>query len=269
MFKVVPTITSGQVTLNFGGTNGGHLPNFVPFATILPYLLGDNGLAIAFLNLAGNIALLVPMGFLVHLVYPNMTWKKALGLGAACGFAIETIQSILRVGIFDIDDVILNMLGVIVGHWAFILLAKWVGERKYIHILISALLFIAAIAGSFYVIYPHGQQPVVPEVSVRGRFNNPSSEKEGEVPQQGDLCNGTGGTGQIINVEDNTITIKGKVGNGQIINLTDQTTIKNSSGSATVLDLKIGDRVTVVIDDSETASTVLVCNVLGSEIRSD
>jgi len=131
VFKDMPTIRIGSLMLNFAGTDGGHPANFVPFKTILQYLLGDKGLIIAGANLVGNIAALVPIGFLVPFVYRNMTWKKSLALAAAAGLAIEGMQVVLSVGIFDIDDVVLNALGVMIGYWTFAILAKWVRSKNY------------------------------------------------------------------------------------------------------------------------------------------
>jgi glycopeptide antibiotics resistance protein len=81
---------------------------------------------IAIINLVRNIALLVPIGFLVPFVYRKMTWQKSLALAVAVGLVIEGIEVVFRMGIFDIDDVILNAVGVIIGYWAFAILAKWV-----------------------------------------------------------------------------------------------------------------------------------------------
>jgi glycopeptide antibiotics resistance protein len=118
VFKDLPLIRIGSLRFNFGGTHEG-AANFLPFKTILPYLIGEKGLMIAVINLAGNIILLVPIGFLVPFIYRKMTWKKTLALAVAAGLAIEGMQALFRVGIFDIDDVMLNGLGVIVGYWAF------------------------------------------------------------------------------------------------------------------------------------------------------
>ncbi|HMH33465.1 MAG TPA: VanZ family protein [Puia sp.] len=123
VFKDLPIIRIGSLIFKFGGTQTGPA-NFLPFKTILPYLRGEKGLIIAGINLVGNIVLLVPIGFLVPFVYRNMTWKKTLALAVAAGFAIEGMQALFRVGIFDIDDIILNGLGVIVGYWVFTILAK-------------------------------------------------------------------------------------------------------------------------------------------------
>ena len=114
--------------LNFGGSREGQA-NFLPFKTILPYLLGERGLIIAVINLVGNVVLLVPIGFLIPFVYQNMTWKKSLTLAVAAGLAIEGMQVVFRVGIFDIDDLILNGLGVMIGYWAFMILSKWMRPR--------------------------------------------------------------------------------------------------------------------------------------------
>ena len=94
---------------------------------------------------------------------------------------------------------------------------------------------------------------------------------KGKIPQSGDLCGGTGGNGQILSVGNNSITIKLnrdgrllKKGSSQIINLTGQTTIKTSSGTDSVSDLKTGDNVTIAgkpnPDGSITAKMIVVCN---------
>ena len=123
VFKYLPLIRIGRMRFRFGGTQDGPA-NFIPFKTILPYLLGEKGFMIAVLNLAGNILLLVPIGFLVPFIYPNMTWKKTLVLAVATGFALEGMQALLHVGIFDVDDLILNGLGVMAGYWLFMIRAK-------------------------------------------------------------------------------------------------------------------------------------------------
>lgn len=249
VFKIVPTITSGSVTLHFGGTNGSNPPNFIPFTTILSYLEGGSGLTIAFLNLAGNIALLMPIGFLISLIYRDIRWKKVLIVGVLSGLTIELLQTVLKVGIFDIDDVILNALGVFLGFVAYVYLAKWKQENKRTHLVLSALLVIAAIAGSFYIVYPHNEPSVTRRIDV-----------ERTILTTGDLCDGTGGTGEIIDKGNNAITIKSKAGITQLIHLSDNTMIKTSAGPASETDLTIGDHVTVVImDESSVATTVLVC----------
>ncbi len=129
VFKDLPVIRIGPLMFRFGGTQEGP-PNFLPFKTIIPYLLGEKGLIIAMINVVGNIVLLIPIGFLFPFIYQSMTWKKTIALAVAAGLAIEGMQVLFRVGIFDIDDVILNGLGVIAGYWMYITVANKLFSKK-------------------------------------------------------------------------------------------------------------------------------------------
>jgi hypothetical protein len=174
-----------------------------------------------------------------------MTWKESLALGIVAGLSIEVMQTVLRVGIFDIDDVILNALGVMIGNSAFAIVANWIRSRNYKSMVVTAVLAVVTI-GALYrgAVYPMTHGPAAPAAS----------------PQRADLCSGTGGTGRIVRVGDRTLTIERQDGVVQTLTLTDRTTIRNSAGPASAADLKIGDRVTVVVYDRETATTVLVCS---------
>jgi glycopeptide antibiotics resistance protein len=264
VFKNVPVIRVGPVLLKFGGTHEGPA-NLVPFKTILPYLLGEQGLVIAVLNIAGNILLLVPVGFLVPFVFRGMTWKKTIVLAIAAGLVIEGMQAVLHIGIFDIDDVILNGLGVILGYWMFTILPTMLNSKKFRIVTITAIVIVAAVAGYFtFTIF---QKPRLPDHFVRNTVNADTVDVENgekKIRQGKDPCNGTGGTGQIMSVGTNSFTIKRNDGTDQIITLSDHAKISNSAGPLSASDLKRGDRVTVVImpgqDGIETAGTVLVCN---------
>jgi glycopeptide antibiotics resistance protein len=90
--------------------------------------------------------------------------------------------------------------------------------------------------------------------------------------QTADLCGGTGGNGEIVSIGSNTFTLQlhegGEKGGGNlIVHLTDQTRIETPTGLATLSDLNIGDRVTLVgnnhRDGTFTADTVVVCSGTG------
>lgn len=130
VFKDMPVVRVGSLMLRFGGTESGPT-NFVPFKTILSYLLGDKGLLIASINLAGNVMLFIPVGLLLPFIHRAITWKQALALAVAASLVIEGMQTVLQVGIFDIDDVILNALGVMMGYGAFVLFAHLLGSKRY------------------------------------------------------------------------------------------------------------------------------------------
>lgn len=71
-------------------------------------------------NLLGNVMAFVPFGSILPVI-----WKKTRGffriLFLTFGFSltIETLQLISKVGIFDVDDLVLNTLGGIIGYLIF------------------------------------------------------------------------------------------------------------------------------------------------------
>jgi ribosomal protein S1 len=81
---------------------------------------------------------------------------------------------------------------------------------------------------------------------------------------QQDPCRGTGGTGTIMKVDQHAMVIQRKDGVEELIHITEKTTIKQSSGNATVKDLRVGDHVTVVVglinEDAQAASLILICS---------
>ncbi|NBO50277.1 MAG: hypothetical protein EBU80_11280 [Chitinophagia bacterium] len=118
VLKDLPLIRIGHLMFNFGGTQEG-TSNWIPFKTILFYLMGSRGLLIGGINILGNIVLLIPLGFLLPLVVRSLTNNKALIIFSAFCLMIEGLQTYLKIGIFDIDDVILNLLGCMIGYWAY------------------------------------------------------------------------------------------------------------------------------------------------------
>jgi hypothetical protein len=100
-----------------------------------------------------------------------------------------------------------------------------------------------------------------PAMGMGGAVNKPQQLDSAGASQTGDkdLCGGSGGTGVLLTVDSSVITIRRKDDVVQEIKLNAKTVIKASSGEIRVGDLKPGNRVTLVIDESETAALVLVC----------
>ena len=69
---------------------------------------------------------LVPFGFIVPVMHKKMEsfWKVSL-LGFMFSLCVETIQLITKVGCFDVDDLILNTLGAMIGCGAFLICNKF------------------------------------------------------------------------------------------------------------------------------------------------
>lgn len=245
ILKDIPAFHFGYVTLDFSGTHEGPA-NWIPFKTIIPYLLGSGGWLIGGMNIVGNIVLLVPIGFLLPFVFTNTNWKQIIIISIVGSFLIEGTQAILKIGIFDIDDVILNAIGIIIGYWKNTIWPKFVDFIKAYKILTTIVTL--TIVLSIYIGYKHFIQSLPPLKRPLPATN-----------QCCDLCGGTGGTGRIIALGLNSITIQRKDSVQQFIKVTNKTGYKNSSGIAKFQDLHVGNHVTLIIDETETASLVLVC----------
>lgn len=92
-----------------------HSINLVPFSTIEFYLSGKvNGL-ISFYNLSANVGLFIPYGILIMNLCKKFSFKHIF-LPLLMISLIEIIQFITDRGSMDIDDVILNFFGFLLGY---------------------------------------------------------------------------------------------------------------------------------------------------------
>lgn len=99
--------------------------NLTPFKTIFIYLKGAPYLNIALKNLIGNIVIFFPFGFLVPLMTDRVnSYIKIALCSAGLSLLFESAQLILRVGSFDVDDLLLNTLGGILGYMILKLIKK-------------------------------------------------------------------------------------------------------------------------------------------------
>ena len=73
-----------------------------------------------FLMLA-NIGIFAPVGFFTALLWRKPRWWKSMLAGFCVSFAIEFIQFFIGRN-SDVDDLILNTAGALLGYWVFWLL---------------------------------------------------------------------------------------------------------------------------------------------------
>lgn len=106
---------------------GYHLLNLRPFVWVKEtYVMGARRMA---KQLALNIGMFVPVGLLLPMAFPGLRrfWKTALT--ALCiTLAIETLQYFIGRSA-DVDDVIMNAIGGMLGYGAYRLLERWFGGR--------------------------------------------------------------------------------------------------------------------------------------------
>ncbi|MBQ8039166.1 MAG: VanZ family protein [Lachnospiraceae bacterium] len=91
--------------------------NFVPFRSI-----GNQVVHIfqgwALINLLGNIIPFIPFGFLLPISYRKInTFYKVFAVGFLSIIIIELFQFITKLGSLDVDDIILNTVGVSLGYF--------------------------------------------------------------------------------------------------------------------------------------------------------
>ena len=75
------------------------------------------------LNVIGNVAMFIPSGIILPIIYKRLdTFVKVLLAGGGISLCIEIIQLPFSVRATDIDDLILNTVGVIVGYGIYALI---------------------------------------------------------------------------------------------------------------------------------------------------
>ncbi|PGY06443.1 VanZ family protein [Bacillus sp. AFS031507] len=87
--------------------------NLVPFSTVAFYLSGKVNWLISFYNLAANIGLFIPYGLFLR--FKRFSQWKAIFIASLIIACIEVFQFVSHRGSLDIDDLILNLLGIYLG----------------------------------------------------------------------------------------------------------------------------------------------------------
>lgn len=99
--------------------------NYTPGDTILRFwrlmLYYPGYRRAAIINIFGNIGMFIPLGFGLPWVYTRLRrfWKTLL-VSAAMIVTVELVQLVTLLGHCDVDDLVLNLIGVAIGYllWA-------------------------------------------------------------------------------------------------------------------------------------------------------
>lgn len=92
--------------------------NFMPTKTISRFLFVSKNFRVSAENLLGNIVIFVPLGFLLPIILRRKVHNlKSIAMTSFfVSLALETSQLIFNLGIFDVDDIMLNMSGAVLGY---------------------------------------------------------------------------------------------------------------------------------------------------------
>lgn len=101
--------------------------NLVPFKEITRFAthFSQLGIKIVLINIAGNVLAFMPLGFLLPLIADKKLrlWAVTL-ISFGLSLGIELTQLITRVGSCDVDDLILNTLGGMIGYGCYVIFRK-------------------------------------------------------------------------------------------------------------------------------------------------
>jgi len=113
--------------------------NILLFHTIKSYFMGDANVSnsVIFNNILGNIVLFIPLGIYLQLFKRNKKAIVSFAYVFAISLFIEIIQFSLGIGAADIDDILLNCIGGIIGILIYKLLTVFIKDRSKIRTVIT------------------------------------------------------------------------------------------------------------------------------------
>ena len=121
--------------------------NLIPFREMLRY---DFGSRLFLKNVLGNIIMFLPYGFFTSYFLKEKKLLPILILTVVTSLTIESTQ--LMIGrVFDIDDILLNIVGGILGHYLYIIILKIgdmcprVLQREWFLNLVSIILLVGLV----------------------------------------------------------------------------------------------------------------------------
>ena len=95
--------------------------NLTPFCEIRRFWEYREKLGVwSVINLLGNVFVFVPFGFFKPMASKKRSFIGTVFDGAFLSFVVEVFQLLSKVGRFDVDDLILNTSGVILGYLIFV-----------------------------------------------------------------------------------------------------------------------------------------------------
>ncbi len=110
--------------------------NLEPFKEIRRFWVYRDivGIRSFLLNVVGNVVGFVPGGFFLPIVSRrSKKWYNTLIISFGFSLCVETVQLVWKVGSFDVDDIMLNVTGAVLGYILYRIVQKmrsWHREKK-------------------------------------------------------------------------------------------------------------------------------------------
>ncbi|NRT72957.1 VanZ family protein [Clostridium beijerinckii] len=127
--------------------------NLIPFYSIKEYIFSSSVSIkkFAFGNVVGNIAIFIPLGAYLLLFKNDKRIIINLLFVFIVSLSVEIIQGIFGIGASDIDDIILNCLGGLIGILGYKFFLFILRDEKKVHTAIAILSVIALPRILFYL----------------------------------------------------------------------------------------------------------------------
>lgn len=145
------------ILFKYGFTEEIRRLNLIPFTFITDLFSDNTTIDVGLKNVLGNFALFIPMGVLLPLLFKNISRKKTILICFGVSLFFEVIQYIVGLGASDIDDLILNTLGGIMGAWIYFVFLKKFDNKATVKVATFAFLSVFGICGvvSLYLYEPN------------------------------------------------------------------------------------------------------------------
>lgn len=124
----------------------------VLFSGIYEYKMGLKSMKSLIMNYAGNVAMFFPLGILLPVFFKKLNFWQTVWVGFLLSSLIELTQYCMSIGYTDIDDIITNTIGAVLGAVTFfyIFMGK---KRTFRAYMLSLALIIAIELGSAVVVW--------------------------------------------------------------------------------------------------------------------
>lgn len=102
----------------YNRTSGRINYNIVPFRTIINYIMYFKYYSFGnwITNLFGNIIVFIPLGIFIPILFKKLGGLlKTAAVTLFASLSAEILQRVFMVGSFDVDDIILNIIGGVLG----------------------------------------------------------------------------------------------------------------------------------------------------------
>ncbi|MFL0245612.1 VanZ family protein [Candidatus Clostridium stratigraminis] len=129
--------------------------NIIPFHSIKEYIFSSSSTIkrFAFSNLVGNILIFIPLGIYLPLLKKDKRVITNLLLIFIVSLFVEIIQGLLGVGASDIDDIILNCLGGLVGILGYKFLLLLLRDEKKVRTTITILSAVIGLPALLFLLF--------------------------------------------------------------------------------------------------------------------